>query len=71
MRFIALSATLPNATDIGAFVGAEVFQFGEEYRPVPLQVCAGVVTRICHQHVRGNVLAIMHVSLKLYTSHSA
>lgn len=38
MRFLALSATLPNATDIGAFVGAEVFRFGPEYRPVPLEV---------------------------------
>lgn len=38
MRFIALSATLPNAMDFGAFIGAEVFRFGAEYRPVPLQV---------------------------------
>ncbi|CAM9788008.1 unnamed protein product [Choristocarpus tenellus] len=37
MRILALSATLPNATDIGRFIEAEVFQFGDEYRPVPLQ----------------------------------
>ncbi|CAM9968820.1 unnamed protein product, partial [Ectocarpus sp. 8 AP-2014] len=38
MRFIALSATLPNANDFGSFLGAEVFRFGDEFRPVPLQV---------------------------------
>lgn len=38
MRFIALSATLPNAMDIGTFIEAEVFRFGPEYRPVPLEV---------------------------------
>ncbi|CAB1111432.1 unnamed protein product [Ectocarpus sp. CCAP 1310/34] len=38
MRFIALSATLPNADDFGSFLGAEVFRFGDEFRPVPLQV---------------------------------
>lgn len=38
IRFIALSATLPNANDFGAFLGAEVFRFGDEFRPVPLQV---------------------------------
>ncbi|CAM9813986.1 unnamed protein product [Ectocarpus sp. 6 AP-2014] len=37
MRFIALSATLPNANDFGSFLGAEVFRFGDEFRPVPLQ----------------------------------
>lgn len=41
MRFLALSATLPNAADIGAFIRAEVFEFGPEYRPVPLQVTKG------------------------------
>ena len=39
MRFIALSATLPNANDFGSFLGADVFRFGDEYRPVSLQVC--------------------------------
>lgn len=38
MRFIALSATLPNAKDFGSFLGAEVFRFGDEYRPVSLKV---------------------------------
>ncbi|CAM9497637.1 unnamed protein product, partial [Discosporangium mesarthrocarpum] len=38
MRFLALSATLPNAIDIGDFIGAEVFRFGEDFRPVPLKV---------------------------------
>ena len=38
MRIIALSATLPNAEDFGSFLQAEVFRFGDEYRPVPLQV---------------------------------
>lgn len=38
MRFVALSATLPNAMDIGEFIGAEVFRFGSEFRPVALQV---------------------------------
>lgn len=38
MRFIALSATLSNAGDFGAFLGAEVFRFGEEFRPVALKV---------------------------------
>ncbi|CAM9375008.1 unnamed protein product [Ectocarpus sp. 4 AP-2014] len=37
MRFIALSATLPNADDFGSFLGAEVFRFGDEFRPVPLK----------------------------------
>ncbi|CAM9447533.1 unnamed protein product, partial [Scytosiphon promiscuus] len=37
MRFIALSATLSNAGDFGAFLGAEVFRFGEEFRPVALK----------------------------------
>ncbi|CAM9166116.1 unnamed protein product, partial [Ectocarpus sp. 12 AP-2014] len=37
MRFIALSATLPNANDFGSFLGAEVFRFGDEFRPVPLK----------------------------------
>lgn len=43
MRFIALSATLPNASDFGSFLGADVFRFGDEYRPVSLQVnvCSG------------------------------
>eukprot|EP00903_Cladosiphon_okamuranus_P018895 g17378.t1 len=36
MRFIALSATLPNADDFGSFLGADVFRFGDEYRPVSL-----------------------------------
>lgn len=40
MRIIALSATLPNIEDIGAFIGAEIFFFGNEHRPVPLQVRA-------------------------------
>lgn len=38
MRFIALSATLPNANDFGSFLGADVFRFGEEFRPVSLKV---------------------------------
>lgn len=41
MRIIALSATLPNAEDFGSFLGAEVFRFGDEYRPVSLQVRFG------------------------------
>ena len=38
MRFVALSATLPNAADFGVFLRAEVFRFGAEYRPVQLHV---------------------------------
>lgn len=38
MRFVALSATLPNAADFGIFLRAEVFRFGAEYRPVQLHV---------------------------------
>lgn len=38
MRFIALSATLPNAYDFGSFLGAEIFTFGDKFRPVSLQV---------------------------------
>lgn len=46
VRFIALSATVPNAEDIGAWLGrncayptspAHVARFGEEFRPVKLQ----------------------------------
>lgn len=44
MRFIALSATLPNANDFGSFLGADVFRFGDEYRPVSLQVRVCVAT---------------------------
>lgn len=40
MRFVALSATLPNAADFGVFLRAEVFRFGAEYRPVQLHVRA-------------------------------
>ncbi len=43
MRIIALSATLPNAEDFGSFLGAEVFRFGDEYRPVSLQVRFGCI----------------------------
>ena len=42
IRFIALSATVPNIQDVAEWLGsaekpARVFSFGEEYRPVPLQ----------------------------------
>src|SRR4051812_15648108 len=37
MRFIALSATAPNIPEIGKWLRARTFVFGDEYRPVPLQ----------------------------------
>ena len=39
-RFVAVSATLPNASDVGAWVGAPpaaVLTFGDDVRPVPLR----------------------------------
>lgn len=41
IRFIALSATIPNLEDIGEWIEAKpsyVFHFGEEYRPIPLDI---------------------------------
>lgn len=41
IRFIALSATIPNLNDIGEWIEAKpsyVFHFGEEYRPIPLDI---------------------------------
>lgn len=45
LRFVAVSATVPNVRDIAEWLGtgcdsgdrAITFEFGEEYRPVPLQ----------------------------------
>ncbi|KAH3759034.1 ATP-dependent DNA helicase HFM1 [Pelomyxa schiedti] len=41
LRFIAVSATFPNIEDISSWLGApqnSTFWFGEEFRPVPLQI---------------------------------
>lgn len=50
-RFIAVSATVPNIEDVAEWLGsgggstgeekksAEVFRFGEEFRPCKLQKC--------------------------------
>lgn len=41
MRMVAVSATLPNVSDIGAFMCAlpsSTFCFGNDYRPVPLKM---------------------------------
>ena len=57
VRFIALSATVPNAEDIAAWLGlhpgrqdrsAHVARFGEEFRPVRLQ------KYVCGIPYRGN-----------------
>lgn len=37
IRFIAISATIPNVSDVGAWLNAKVMKFGEEYRPVPIE----------------------------------
>jgi ATP-dependent DNA helicase HFM1/MER3 len=40
MRFVAVSATMPNIQDVGAFLQCKsdsIFSFDESYRPVPLQ----------------------------------
>ena len=38
IRFLAISATIPNVADIGRWLsGAEIKLFGDEFRPVPLQ----------------------------------
>ncbi|ELP91343.1 U5 small nuclear ribonucleoprotein 200 kDa helicase, putative [Entamoeba invadens IP1] len=40
IRLVGLSATLPNCQDVGLFLGCKkenIFVFGGEYRPVPLQ----------------------------------
>ena len=38
LRFVAVSATLPNISDIATFLGAgEAYSFDESYRPVPLK----------------------------------
>lgn len=36
LRIISISATLPNIVDIGEWLNAKYFEFGEEYRPCPL-----------------------------------
>jgi len=38
VRFVALSATIPNHADIAAWLGAVSLSFGPEFRPVPLQI---------------------------------
>lgn len=38
IRIVALSATLPNTCDIGAFINGPVFNFDDTYRAVPMQV---------------------------------
>jgi hypothetical protein len=39
LRFVAVSATLPNIADFAAFLGAnEAFAFDASYRPVPLSI---------------------------------
>eukprot|EP00474_Spongospora_subterranea_P002288 CRZ02746.1 hypothetical protein [Spongospora subterranea] len=37
MRFVAVSATVPNADELGSWLQAKHFQFGDNFRPVPLQ----------------------------------
>ncbi|KAJ4459821.1 putative ATP-dependent DNA helicase MER3 [Paratrimastix pyriformis] len=37
MRYVALSATIPNIEDIASWLHAESRSFGEDYRPVPLE----------------------------------
>ncbi|KAL0248414.1 hypothetical protein GEMRC1_003650 [Eukaryota sp. GEM-RC1] len=48
-RFIAASATIPNCHEVGRWLGAtadSVFEFGEQYRPVPLEkVVIGVPSK--------------------------
>jgi ATP-dependent DNA helicase HFM1/MER3 len=38
LRFVALSATIPNSEDIAQWLGARAYHFGNEHRPVPLQL---------------------------------
>lgn len=37
MRIIALSATAPNAKDVATWIDGTLFEFGSEYRAIPLQ----------------------------------
>ncbi len=37
MRFIALSATIPNLADVAEWLSAKMFLFDDRYRPVPLE----------------------------------
>ena len=38
IRIIAVSATVPNVDEIGEWLDAKILKYGEEYRPVPLDV---------------------------------
>ncbi|CEO98245.1 hypothetical protein PBRA_006359 [Plasmodiophora brassicae] len=38
IRVIALSATAPNIEELGEWLNAAVFKFGDEFRPVPLKL---------------------------------
>lgn len=68
MRLLALSATLPNAADIGEFIGGEVFRFGPEYRPVPLQV-TGTLNRRKERGGGGELLPYFLALPVLTSSH--
>lgn len=75
VRFVAVSATVPNLADVAAWIGpnlslqrrdralsnkqsAEVFQFGDEYRPCPLQ-----------KHVYGYPKAKDEFAFQAYLNH--
>ena len=54
IRIVGLSATLPNYTDVAAFLGVNVdtglFFFDASYRPVPLEMqFVGVTARALHE----------------------
>lgn len=69
IRIVGLSATLPNYSDVGAFLGVNphtgLFYFDASYRPVPLEMQfvgvsernilaqKNVMDEVCYQKVRG------------------